>query len=247
MLSFLELEQKQIRLNESLRSIQELRIEKETLEQKKESLKNENKDRCTEFNGKIYELNTEIKDKSRLIDLLTGEKEVLLSDLKNITKDRDRIQKENSVALKEITELAVSETFSGCSSKDLGSLECSVSWLKGKCVELNNFKISSDLELINLKQTIQELEKIITTKNEESKVKSQEIEKLKSDLIEFENTKILMENYKGEVDSLKEFKKKIKGFGFQDDSDLFDKIYEKLSHKTSERKLESLQNEVRDE
>lgn len=237
----IDLENREIKLNEALRSIQELRIEKETLETQKQTLENENKDQCTEFNGKICGLNTEIKDKKRLIELLSGEKEVLLSDLKNITKDRDRIQRECSMALKEITDLAMN---SECSAKDLSSLECSVAWIKGKCKELETEKISRDLDLVNLKQTVQELEKVVTIKNEELKQKEVEINKLKSDLDEFESVKVAMDKYENEISLLNEFKKKAQGLGFQDDSSLFDKIYEKLSHKTSERKLESLQNEV---
>ena len=226
--SVLELEGREIKLNEALRSIQELRIEKETLEIQRSSLENENKDRCTEFNGKFYELNTEIKDKKRLIELLSGEKEVLLSDLKNITKDRDKIQRENSMALKEIIELAVSETFSGCSSKDLGSLECSVAWIKRKCLDLNEFKIASDLEVANLTQNIQELEKVLKIKTDELMTKTVEIEKLRFDVDEFETIKVVMDNSKKEFECLKDFKLKINELGFQDDLNLFDKIYEKL-------------------
>lgn len=215
-------------MNEASRSIQELRIEKETLESQRTLLENENKDQCTEFNGKLYELNTEIKDKKRTIELLSGEKEVLLSDLRSITKDRDKIQRESSMALKEITALAVSDTFSGCSSKDLSSLEFSVAWIKGKCLELNNFKISSELEIVNLKQTIQELEKIAKTKNEELKTKNYEIEKIKSDLEEFEALKSDMDNTRKEFECLQDFKVKIKGLGLKDDSNLFDNVYEKL-------------------
>jgi cAMP phosphodiesterase len=225
-------------LNEALRCIQELRIEKESLESQRIVLENENNDQCTEFNGKIYELNTEIKDKKRLIELLSGEKEVLLSDLKNITKDRDKIQRESSIALKEITELAVSETFPGCSSKDLSSLECSVAWIKGKCLDLNNFKISSDLEILNLKQAVQELEKVLKIKTEELKGKTCEIEIVK---IELDELKVVMDNPKKDVECLNDFKVKIKGLGFQDDLNLFDNIYEKLktlSDQKSETELE---------
>lgn len=211
-----------------MRSIQEFRIEKESLEIQRSSLENENKDRCTEFNGKIYELSTEIKDKKRLIELLSGEKEVLLSDLKNITKDRDKIQRESSMALKEITELAISETISGCSSKDLGSLECSVAWLKGKCLGLNDFKIANDMEIANLRQTIQKLEKVAKTKNDELETKTVEIDKLTFDLDEFVSIKVIMDNSKKEMECLKDFKVKIKELGFQDDLNLYDKIYEKL-------------------
>ena len=211
-----------------MKSIQVLRVEKETLDFQRSSLENENKDRCTEFNGKIYELNTEIKDKKRRIELLSSEKEVLLSDLKNITKDRDKIQRESAMALKEITELAVSETFSGCSSNDLGSLECSAAWIKGKCLYLNDFKIASDLEIANLRQTIQELEKVVKIKIDKLKTKTVEIEKLKFDLDEFETIKVLMDSSKKEIECLKDFKVKIKELGFQDDLNLFDKIYEKL-------------------
>lgn len=132
------------------------------------------------------------------------------------------------MALKEITELAVSDTFSGCSSKDLSSLEFSVAWIKGKCLELNNFKISSELEIVNLKQTIQELEKIAKTKNEELKTKNYEIEKIKSDLEEFEALKSDMDNTRKEFECLQDFKVKIKGLGLKDDSNLFDNVYEKL-------------------
>lgn len=169
---------------------------------------------------------------------MSGEKEVLLSDLKNITKDRDKIQKESSMALKEITELAVSETFLGCSSKDLGSLECSVAWLKGKCLNLNDFKTTSDLEIANLIQAIQELEKAAKIRNDEMEMKKVEIEKLKFDLDEFESIKIVMDSSKKEIECLKDFKVKIKELGFKEDLNLFDEIYEKLKF-SSNRKYET--------
>lgn len=243
---YLDLEDSELRIKENLKLIQDLRVEREKLETLKESLENDNKDRCTEFNGKIYELNAEIKDKSRKIELLTGEKELLLSDLKIMTKDRDRILKECSIALKEITELAVSDLFMECESKDLGNLECSVSWIKSKCLELNNAKTSQNLELVNLRQTIQEFEKQIQSNSDEFKNRLIEIEKLKVDVDsksqDVKEMQILIEEYKIELESVKEFKRKVKNMGISDE---FDKIIETLSQKKSDKKLENLNNEVK--
>lgn len=243
---FLDLDGAEKRIKESLKTIQDLRVEKESLESQREALDNENKDRCTEFNGKLYELNNEIKEKGRRIEHLIGEKEVLLSDLKNITKDRDRIQKECSMALKEITDLAVSDIFTECESKDLGSLECSIAWIKGKCLELNNSKVSQDMELVNFKQTIQELEKHVMSKNEDLKEKCIEIEKLRSEISLKEHGLGSLQNLIEEnnvlLDSVNQFKRKVKNIGVSDD---FDKIVEKLSQKSSDQKLESLNIEVK--
>ena len=232
-------------MKEAQKSINELKDSKEELEKQKGTLEDENKDRCIEFNGKIYELNTEIKEKVRAIELLIGEKELLLSDLKNITKDRDLFQKECSMALKEITELAVSDKFSGCDSKDLGNLECSVAWIKSRCMELYNYKSACEVELENLKQTIQELEKHVHNKTGELKEMVLEIEELRSRLSIKEQDldgykAIILENSQ-ELESLKEFKRKVISIGVSDE---FDEIIEKLSQQTSEHKFESLQNEV---
>ena len=248
----IDLEEREKRLNEALKLIQELRKEKESLESQRDSLENENKDQCSEFNCKIYELNTEIKEKKRTIDLLSGEKEVLLSDLKSITNDRDKTQKECSNALKEIAELAVSDSFES-ESKDLASLERSVSWIKTKCIDLNNSKVSNDFELINMKQTIQELEKHINSKSKEIKISVDEIEKMKNDLetkdkdIQFLRSTV--ECLTVESDLVENFKKRVKNLGIladnSDELELFEIIIEKLGKNTSELILESLKNEVR--
>ena len=243
----LGLAERELELKEAQKSIKGLNNIKEELEKQKGALEDENKDRCLEFNGKIYELNTEIKEKIRCIELLTGEKEVLLSDLRNITKDRDQIQKECSTALKEITELAVSDKFPGCESKDLGNLERSVAWIKSKCNELHDSKIVYELELVNLKQTIQELEKHVSTKAGEFKDLELGIEELRSNLVlkeqDIENYKLIISEHSEELETVKEFKRRVKSIGVSDD---FDEIIEKLSQKSSDLKVELLQNEVND-
>lgn len=226
-----------------------MRVEKDSLEVQRESLENENKDCCTEFNGKIYELNAEIKEKKRSIEHLSGEKEVLLSDLKNITKDRDGIQRECSTALKQITELAVSDKFSSsCDAKDLGSLECSVTWMARKCSELEALKTGQDLELMNLTQTIQELQKHVNLMTGQLKEKSAGLEHSKAELEQttknLKDSRSTCEEQQKELELVEEFRIKAQKLGFVGDFSLFDKIIEKLSQKTSERKIESLSNEV---
>lgn len=246
----LELDEKGLRLKDALKSIQELRVEKEALEVQRAALENENKECCTEFNGMIYELNAEIKEKKRTIDLLTGEKEVLLSDLKNITKDRDGIQRECSAALKQITELAVSDKFSSsCDVKDLGNLDCSVSWLKRKCIELADLKTSQELEMVSLKQTIQELQKHADSMTEKLKEKTIGMENLKKELEEkiqeLKDSQLIRDEQQAELERIEEFKVNARKIGFvADDFLFFDKILEKLSQKAPEKKLESLSNEV---
>lgn len=235
-----------------MKSIQELRIEKESLETQLLTLENEKTESFTEFNSRIYNLNAEIKEKSRKIEFLTGDNEVLLSDLKNITSDRDRIQKECSIALKNITELAVSESFT-CDSNDLGSLEKSVAWIKSQCIELKNSKVTFDLERIAFSQTIQELEKQIKTQ------KTEVDSKVRENLVEFENVKFLLESkeeklriaeieleeHKTELEIVDQFKEKAKKFGFSDDFEFYDKIIETICQQTSfKHKLEALNNEV---
>lgn len=226
--------------------IQELRIEKESIKVEKENLENENKDKCMEFNGRIYELNEEIKCKNLTIEHLSVEKEVLLSDIKNIIKDRDHIQKENSVAIKMITELVMNDSFIGFESKDLGNLEISISWMKEKCLELNNIKVSNELEIVNLRKIIQELEKNVASSTGDIKKNMLQIEGLKSDLDlkhqELIDLKNIIETNASELNSIKEFKSNIKKIGMSDD---FDKIIEKLSQKPLDKKLESLTNEVK--
>lgn len=226
-----------------------MRAKKESLEIQRETLENENKDCCTEFNGKIYELNAEIKEKKLKIEHLSGEKEVLLSDLKNITKDRDAIQKQCSAVLKEITELAVSDKFSSsCDVKDLGNLECSVAWIKRKCCELGSLKIEQDLELMNLKQTIQELQKHVNSTTTQLKDKSSEIDKLKlelekssSDLKEFQS---IIDRQREELDKFEEFEHNAQKLGFDRGSSLLDDVIAKLSENSAEKELECLRNEV---
>lgn len=241
----LELEEKNIHFKEAQKSIKELQGFKEELESQKLSLEDENKDLCIEFNGKIYELNTEIKAKIRSIELLTGEKELLLSDLKNITMDRDRTQRECSIALKEITAMAVSDKYSGCESKDLGNLECSVAWIKAKCTELYDSKTDYELELVNLKQTIQELENCMLNKSSELNEMALEIEDLRSKLVikeqDLDGSKLIISEQSEELETVKKFKIRVKDLGFPSD---FDRIIAKLSQKTLEHKIEALQNEV---
>ena len=235
-----------------MKSIQEFRIEKESLETQLLTLENEKTENFTEFNSRIYNINTEIKEKSRKIELLTGDNEVLLSDLKNITSDRDRIQKECSIALKNITELAVSESFT-CDSNDLGSLEKSVAWIKSQCIELKNSIVTFDLEKIAFVQTIQELEKQILAQ------KTEIDSKVKENSVEFENLKFLLESkeeklriaeieleeHKTELEIVDQFKEKAKNFGFSDDFEFYDKIIENICQQTSfKHKLEALNNEV---
>lgn len=249
---YLELDGREKRLNDALKSIQELRIEKESLETQILTQENEKTERYTEFNERIYKLNTEIKEKSRKIDLLTGENEVVLSDLKNITSDRDRIQKECSIALKNITELAVSESFT-CDSNDLGSLEKSVAWIKSQCIELKNSKVTFNLERIAFSQTIQELEKqIIAQKTEvDSKVKENSVEfknikfLLESKEEKLRLTEVELEEHKTELEIVDQFKEKAKNFGFSDDFEFYDKIIENICQQTSiNHKLEALSSEV---
>lgn len=242
---YIGLENAESIIKDNTRTIQELRIEKESLETQKEALKNENNDRCREFNGKIYELNADIKEKLTKIEQLTGEKEVLLSDLKNITKDRDRIQKEYSKALKEITELAMSGIFPDCESKNLGNLECSISWIKEKCLELRNNKVSQDLELASLKQTIEEFDKHVASKTGDLQEKLQEIDKLKSELglkkEDIASLNVIIDENKNLIDSLNEFKSKLRSIGVSDE---LDDVIDMLSNESLDKKIESLNKEV---
>lgn len=195
----LGLEAKEKSLQSAITTIQELRLEKELLQTKIEALNNENKDNCTEFNGRIYELNQELSKNVHLIEKIESEKELLKSDLKNISGDRDRIQRECSKALKEITELAVSEDFTGyCESKDLGNLESSVLWIKKLCEKLNNELDSKNLEWLNLKQEMEDLKNENSTQSKTKNALFEELKALKEYISNYENS---IESLKNELDS----------------------------------------------
>jgi predicted nucleic acid-binding Zn-ribbon protein len=235
-------------LQESLRTIQELRVKKESLETEIETFDLESKEKCTEYNTKIFNLNLEIKDKTKLIEMLSGEKELLLSDLKNMTSDRDQIQKQCSNALKEITELAVSDPF-GCASHDLGRLDVSVSWIKSKCLELNNENLSMILELSTLKQTIRELDDNFNScKNDLTAMhKALENEKVKSENYskQIKNSEVKITELNEQINDFIRFKEKISEIlKVPNDLNVLDKAIESISRPSLDSEIKSLNSEV---
>lgn len=249
-LIFIELELKKNNLSETLEHLKRMKLEKESAETKVEMLENDIKDKCTDFNGRIYNLNVEIKEKIHLIEDLSGEKEILLADLKNITIDRDKSQKECSWTLKELTDLAVNEKFS-CDATNLGSLERTVKWLKGVCLELSDVKTRNEVELITLKENLQELQRRFDDQSSDGDSKQSLLNrdncKLRTDLkqkeAEFNSLKADFYRIQCEVKVYDVFKEKASDLGFEAD-DWMEKIIEKLSQRTSERKIELLTNEV---
>ncbi len=135
--TFLALQEKNSHLEDSLRLIGELRVQKGQLESKSAELEDDLKQQCTEFNQKIHQLNTEIQEKSSRLDALYQEREILKADVKNMSFERDRFQRESAQALKEISALAVSDAFASlCPEDSLRSLSSAVNWIKGVCNDL---------------------------------------------------------------------------------------------------------------
>jgi chromosome segregation ATPase len=130
----LALEEKNLHLQDSLRLVGELRIQKGQIESKTSELEDDLMQQCTEFNQKLQTLNAEIHEKSSKLDSLYQEREILKADLKNMSFERDRYQRESAQALKEISALAVSDAFASlCAEDDLRNLSSSVSWIKKIC------------------------------------------------------------------------------------------------------------------
>ena len=99
--------------------------------------------------------------------------------------------------------------------------------------------------MVNLKQTIHELEKHVASKSIGINEKILEMGKLKYEVDareqDIKNLQVIIEENRPILVSLEDFKRKIKEIGVPDD---FEKIIEKLSQKESEKKLECLTNEV---
>lgn len=182
---------------------------------------------------------------------------------------QDKHQREAAQALKEITELAVSEPFSRlCTTKDLGSLERSVNWIRSICVLLHErshvgqervAKLREETELLR-----QELELVRTKTREEAdqcqlEQSARLEEKEKTFVAQLERltaeNKTLearcqerekeLQRLRAESEQLTAFKRRLSETGLGGEDGWEDRVFDRFDRSEAENKAATLAEEVR--